>query len=160
MTASTASAAAPERAPSVLVILAVRDAGERLRECLQALAAPTYPRLGVLAIDDASTDGSNEVLVHALGEGRVIRHERRLGLSRSFAEAVAHPGAGGADFVLLLHDDAALDPEAVTRLVEATTLEGAERVGIVGAKIVDWDHPRRLRDVGRSADPFGDPLSA
>ncbi len=159
MTASTASAAAPERAPSVLVVLAARDAGERLRECLQALAAQTYPRLGVLAIDDASTDGSNEVLVQALGEGRVIRHERRVGLSRSFADAVSHPVAGGADFVLLLHDDAALDPEAVTRLVEATTLEGAERVGIVGAKIVDWDHPRRLRDVGRSADRFGHPYS-
>jgi GT2 family glycosyltransferase len=159
MSASTASVAAPERAPSVLVILAVRDAAEWLRECLQALAAQTYPRLGILAIDDASTDGSHDILVQALGEGRVLTHERRVGLSRSFAEAVAHPVATGADFVLLLHDDAALDPEAVTHLVEATTLEGAERVGIVGAKIVDWDHPRRLRDVGRSADRFGHPYS-
>src|SRR5438034_11171818 len=160
MTASTASAAATlERAPSVLVVLVVRDAAEWLRECLQALAAQTYPRLGILAIDDASADGSDGVLLQALGEGRVIRHAERAGLSRSFAEAVSHPVAGEADFVLLLHDDAALDPEAVTRLVEATTLEGAERVGIVGAKIVDWDHPRRLRDVGRSADRFGHPYS-
>jgi GT2 family glycosyltransferase len=159
MTASIAPSAAPERAPSVLVVLAVRDAAEWLRECLQALAVQTYPRLGVLAIDDASTDGSHEILVQALGDGRVIRHEERLGLSRSFHDGVAHPVAGGADFVLLLHDDAALDPEAVTRLVEATTLEGAERVGIVGAKVVDWDHPRRLRDVGRSADRFGHPYS-
>src|SRR5438034_4374682 len=160
MTASTASAAATlERAPSVLVVLVVRDAAEWLRECLQALAAQTYPRLGILAIDDASADGSDGVLLQALGEGRVIRHAERAGLSRSFAEAVSHPVAGEADFVLLLHDDAALDPEAVTRLVEATTLEGAERVGIVGAKVVDWDHPRRLRDVGRSADRFGHPYS-
>jgi GT2 family glycosyltransferase len=159
MTTSTASAAAPERAPSVLVVLAVRDAAEWLRECLQALAAQTYPRLGILAVDDASTDGSNEILIQALGEGRVLRHERRLGLSTSFAEAVAQPVAAEADFVLLLHDDAALDPEAVTRLVEATTLAGAQRVGIVGAKVVDWDHPRRLRDVGRSADRFGHPYS-
>jgi GT2 family glycosyltransferase len=160
MTASTASAAAtPERAPSVLVVLVVRDAARWLRECLQALASQTYPRLGILAVDDASADGSNEVLLQALGDGRVIRHEERMGQSRSFAEAVAHPVAGEADFVLLLHDDAALDPEAVTRLVEATTLEGAQRVGIVGAKIVDWDQPRRLRDVGRSADRFGHPFS-
>src|SRR4029450_5910163 len=102
MTASTASAAAPERAPSVLVVLAVRDAAEWLRECLQALAAQTYPRPGSLAVDDASTDGSNEILVQALGEGRVLRHERRLGPARSFAEALAQPVAAGADFVLLL----------------------------------------------------------
>src|SRR5436190_3503790 len=159
MTSSTASVAAPDRAPSVLVILAVRDEAERLRECLQALAAQTYPRLGILAIDEASSDGSHEVLVHALGEGRVIRHDERVGLSGSFADALAQPVAAEADFVLLLHDDAALDPDAVARLVEATTLEGAERVGIVGAKVVDWDHPRRLRDVGRSADRFGHPYS-
>jgi GT2 family glycosyltransferase len=96
MTASIAPSAAPERAPSVLVVLAVRDAAEWLRECLQALAVQTYPRLGVLAIDDASTDGSHEILVQALGEGRVIRHEERLGLSRSFRDGVAHPVAGGA----------------------------------------------------------------
>src|SRR5262249_39039578 len=103
--------------------------------------------------------GSHEILVHALGEGRVIRHGERIGLSGSFADALAQPVAGEADFVLLLHDDAALDPDAVTRLVEATTLEGAERVGIVGAKVVDWDPPRRFRDVGRSADRFGHPYS-
>src|SRR6266581_3792416 len=155
MSANTASSSPPERVPSVLVVLAVRDAAEWLRECLQALAAQTYPRVGVLAVDDASSDGSNELLVQALGEGRVLRHDIRLGLSRCFDEAVAHPVAAEADFVLLLHDDAILDPETVTRLVEATMLPGAERVGIVGAKIVDWGHPRRLRDVGRSADLFG-----
>ncbi|MFL5393383.1 MAG: glycosyltransferase family 2 protein, partial [Myxococcales bacterium] len=160
MSATTAYSSPPERAPSVLVVLAVRDAAEWLRECLQALAVQTYPRVGVLAVDDASTDGSNELLVQALGEGRVLRHDTHMGLSRSFDEAVAHPVAAEADFILLLHDDAVLDPEAVARLVEATMLAGAERVGIVGAKIVDWDHPRRLRDVGRSADLFGHPYSA
>src|SRR5947209_713458 len=160
MSATTASSSPPERVPSVLVVLAVRDAAEWLRECLQALAAQTYPRVGVLAVDDASADGSNELLVQALGEGRVLRQDIRLGLSRCFDEAVAHPVAAEADFVLLLHDDAILDPETITRLVEATMLAGAERVGIVGAKIVDWGHPRRLRDVGRSADLFGHPYSA
>ena len=160
MSATTAYSSPPEPVPSVLVVLAVRDAAEWLRECLQALAAQTYPRVGVLAVDDASEDGSNELLLQALGEGRVLRHDIHLGLSRCFDEAVAHPVAAEADFVLLLHDDAVLDPEAVARLVEATMLAGAERVGIVGAKIVDWDHPRRLRDVGRSADLFGHPYSA
>jgi hypothetical protein len=30
-----------------------------------------------------------------------------------------------------------------------------ENVGVVGPKVVDWDEPRLLRDVGRSADRFG-----
>jgi len=48
----------------------------------------------------------------------------------------------------------------VARLVEAATgIPGVDRVGVVGAKIVDWDDPRELRDVGRSADRFGHPYS-
>ncbi|MGZ4149863.1 MAG: glycosyltransferase family 2 protein [Actinomycetota bacterium] len=145
--------------PSVLAIVIVRNAAEWLRESLQALGAQSYARIAVLAIDDGSTDGSHDLLVHALGEGRVVRHDEPHGIARSFDEATSLPVAKEADFLLLLHDDVALDPEAVAGLVDATTLPGVEGVGIVGAKIVDWDEQRRLRDVGRSADRFGHPYT-
>ena len=159
MTADISSAPEPEDVPSVLVVLVVRNAAGWLRECLQALAAQTYPRVGILAVDDGSTDGSHEQLVHALGEGRVIRNETPLGMARAFDAALSQGVPGEADFLLLLHDDAVLDPEVVARLVDATQLPGVERVGIVGAKVVDHEHPRELRDVGRSADRFGHPYS-
>jgi GT2 family glycosyltransferase len=164
MTAATApsttrSPAVDERMPSVLAVVIVRNAAEWLRESLQSLGAQTYARLAVLAIDDGSTDGSHDLLVHALGEGRVIRHDEPHGIARSFDEATTLPVAKEADHLLLLHDDVALDPEAVLRLVDATTLPGVEGVGIVGAKIVDWTEQRRLRDVGRSADRFGHPYT-
>ena len=159
MTADTSSAPEPEDVPSVLVVLVVRNAAGWLRECLQALAAQTYPRVGILAVDDGSTDGSHEQLVHALGEGRVIRNETPLGMARAFDAALSQGVPAEADFLLLLHDDAVLDPEVVARLVDATQLPGVERVGIVGAKVVDHEHPRELRDVGRSADRFGHPYS-
>ena len=46
------------------------------------------------------------------------------------------------------------------RLVEAAVGIGVEDVGIVGAKIVDRDDPRSLRDIGRSSDRFGHPSSS
>ena len=68
--------------------------------------------------------------------------------------------AKGADFILILEPSAALDRDAVARLVEAAVGIGVEDVGIVGAKIVDRDDPRSLRDIGRSSDRFGHPASA
>jgi GT2 family glycosyltransferase len=152
--------AATDHAPAVLVVLVVRNAAGWLRECLAALAGQTYSRLAVLAIDDGSSDGSHEILVQALGERRVVRHASPIGLARSFDDALALPVAAAADFLLLMHDDSALDPEAVARMVEATQMKGVERVGVVGAKVVDWEMPRRLRDVGRSADRFGHPYTS
>src|SRR5919201_1575155 len=116
VTTSVDRPAAPDavRTPSVLVLLVVRDGTGWLRDTLLSLARQTYARLGIVAVDNASTDGSAELLVRALGEGRVLALDRN---------------------------------------------RGVERVGVVGPKVVDWDDPRVLREVGRSTDAFGHPYT-
>ena len=148
--------AAHERTPTVLVILVVRDAAAWLRETLAALAAQTYPRMAVLGVDDGSGDDSRQILEQALGERRVIALPRPGGLANAIRVAMDQPAASEADLVLMLHDDAALDPDALQRLVEAAVgIPRIDHVGVVGCKVVDWNEPRRLLDVGRSADIFG-----
>ncbi|HEX6231051.1 MAG TPA: glycosyltransferase family 2 protein [Actinomycetota bacterium] len=159
-TAERSSAADTVRTPSVLVVLVARNAARWLRECLQSLAAQTHTRLGVLAVDNASTDETNEILQQALGEARVVTLDENRGLAGALRVAVGIPAAGRADYLLVLHDDIALAPDAVARLVEAAEgIEGVERVGVVGPKVVDWEDPRLLREVGRSTDRFGHPYS-
>ena len=92
----------PAHGPSVLGILVVRAADPALRECLHALATQTYPTFGVLAIDDATSDDTHELLVRALGAERVIRNETPLGYAESFGVALALPVAAAADHVLLV----------------------------------------------------------
>ena len=148
------------RSPSVLIVLVVHDGASWLRECLASLAAQTHPRLGVVAVDTASTDDSRAILAQALDERRVIALPENVGLAGALKAAVELPGAEKADYLLVLHDDAALGPDAVARLVDAATgIRGIERVGVVGPKVVDWDDPRVLREVGRSTDAFGHPFT-
>jgi GT2 family glycosyltransferase len=159
-TADRSDAADAVRTPSVLVVLVTRDAVRWLRETLRSLAAQTHPRLGVLAVDNGSTDGTRALLVQALGEQRVIALGHNRGLAGALAAASELAPAHEADYLLVLHDDVALAPDAVARLVEAAEgIHGVERVGIVGPKIVDWDDPKVLREVGRSTDRFGHPYS-
>jgi GT2 family glycosyltransferase len=148
------------RDPSVLVVLVASDAARWLRGCLQSLANQSQGRLGVVAVDNASTDGTRELLEQALGEQRVLRFDQDRGLAGALRAAFDLPAAAAADYVLVLHDDTALAPDAVARLVEAAEgLQGVERVGVVGPKVVDWEDPRLLREVGRSTDRFGHPYS-
>jgi GT2 family glycosyltransferase len=162
VTTSTDPSAATDavRSPSVLVVLVVHDGAPWLRDCLASLAAQTHPRLGVVAVDNASGDDSRAILVRALGERRVIELPENLGLAGALKAAVELPAAEKADYLLILHDDAALGPDAVARLVDAATgIRGIERVGVVGPKVVDWEDPRVLREVGRSTDAFGHPFT-
>jgi GT2 family glycosyltransferase len=147
----------PRKEPSVLVVLVVHDGLPWLRECLRSLSRQTHPRLGVVAVDNASADGSREVLEQALGEGRVISMDRNVGLPAAMQEGLKVDAADQADYILLLHDDTALEPEAVSRMVEAA--ERVDGVGVVGPKVLDWEDPRVLREVGQSTDGFGYPYS-
>jgi GT2 family glycosyltransferase len=139
--------------PSVLAIVVVRDGAAWIRRTLSSLARQTHARFGVLAVDNASTDDSARILEQVLGPRRVVKLDSDLGFPGAIRKALELPVAAEADFLLLLHDDTALDPDAVTQLVEAAQRVGG--TGVVSPKILDWDQPEVLREVGFAADRLG-----
>ena len=138
--------------PSVLVVLVVKDGEAWLPQCLMGLAKQTHPRIGVLAVDNASADRSPDLLEAALGPGRVIRLPGNAGFGSAVAVALESEAARQADYALLLHDDTFLEPGAVSALVEAA--ERIDGVGIVGPKVLDWEQPQVLREIGLATDRF------
>ena len=140
-----------ELAPSVLVVLVVRDAAGWLRGCLSALGAQTYPRMGVVAVDDASSDGSSRpARGRRWATGASSPPTVTAVSAGSVRAALEIPAARAADYLLVLHDDTALDPDAVTRLVEAAIGMRVENVGVVG--------PEGRGLGGAAAAPGGRPL--
>src|SRR5256885_13838161 len=117
-TVEAAGSVRTSRPPSVLVVLVAKDGAAWLRQCLVGLSRQTYQRLRVIAIDNASVDGSGALLDQALGADRVIHLEANVGFGAAVAAALGVPDAAEADYVLLLHDDALLAPDAIHRMVE------------------------------------------
>jgi GT2 family glycosyltransferase len=140
-----------------LVVLVAGDGLDRVRACLAALSKQTHPRLGVLAVDDASPDGSEDFLRSSLGDERVIRLPEPVGFAGAVSTALRSDAAARADYVLLMRDDTVLAPGAIGALVEAA--ERMEGVGVAGPKVLDADDPSILRDIGQSIDLFGHPYS-
>jgi GT2 family glycosyltransferase len=87
----------------------------------------------------------------------VIRLTRNEGFPGSVSAALSLPVARLADFVLLIHDDTVLAPDSVASLV-AAAVDG-EGAGVVGPKVLDWERPQVLREIGMASDPFGYPYS-
>ncbi len=140
--------------PSVLVLLVATDAETWLPETLRGLRVQQHAPLKVLAIDNASTDGTPAILERAFGTGRVVALPERVGYGHALAAGLKVAVERGIDAhaFLLLHDDAALAPGAIEAMVEA--LRGDD-VGIVGAKLLEWDDERALQDIGRTTDRYG-----
>jgi len=139
---------------AVLVLLVATDGARWLPETLRGLRAQKHRPIKIIAVDNASTDGSGDMLTKAFGERRVVTLERRVGYGRALAAAlkVAAERSMEADAFLLLHDDTCLDPGAIEQMIEAL---GEDNVGIVGCKLLDWDDRDVLQDIGRTTDRYG-----
>ena len=146
-------------APPVVAVMVVHDPGAWFDEVLAGLARQDYANLKTLVLVDGDVDGSGDVAarVAAVVPRAFVRAiEHRAGFGR-VANEVLRLVEGDNGFFCFLHDDVALEPDAIRLLVEEMYRSNA---GIVGPKLVDWDEPTVLQHVGYAVDRFGeiDPL--
>lgn len=147
--------------PSILAIVVTHDGRDWLRQSLIGLNAQRYPGLDVLVIDDA-TPGHREpptprrIAKRHLRKRRwgYVRTPRPLGFGGAINWALSRVRTD-ADLLLFLHDDAVLEPGSVELMVKR--LLSDETTAIVGPKIVSWDDPETLEEVGMAIDRLGYP---
>lgn len=142
-----------EFAPPVVAVVASADPGSWFEECLASLGAQDYPNLDVLVVDDASATDLTTRVAGVLPGAYVRALELKGGLSAAFDEALT--GVDGASFFLFCHDDVALDPDTVRELVSESFRSNA---AVVGPKLVDWESPERLLQIGLNVTRRGHAL--
>lgn len=103
----------------VSLILPIHNAERFLDRCLQSASAQTEPALEIICIDDASTDGSRDILAAYASRDsrfRIVHRERNGGESVARNQGIAL--AQGEYLAFLDHDDM-LEPDACRRLYMA-----------------------------------------
>ncbi|CAN5366795.1 glycosyltransferase [soil metagenome] len=146
------SAAPAPPTPRVLAVVVTCDGADWVTGALRTLGAQGYPALEIIAVDNASTDGTAAILTRRLPPERVVTMDRNVGFGRAVAAALRTEAAAEVDYVLLVHDDMALMPDAVQWLVSA--MEADATLSVVGPKLREWDEEPLLQQVGMSADTF------
>jgi GT2 family glycosyltransferase len=132
--------------PSVTIVFLVFNRREQLRESLRrTLYDSTYPSelVDVIVIDNASTDGSADMVHDEFPDVQLIRREENIGVS---AWNDGFEAAGG-DYVLALDDDCYLPPDGLERAVAAALENDADLVsfGVASTEDSDYRFDRRYR---------------
>lgn len=129
--------------PSVAIIILTWNGKELTLDCLDSLSRLTYENAAVYVVDNASTDGTAEAVRERFGDAvTILRNDSNLGFSRGNNAGMKAALEDGHDLILLLNNDTVVDPECVSRLVDA--LERSPASGIVGPKIYYYTPPDRI----------------
>jgi GT2 family glycosyltransferase len=130
-----ASPASTRTACDASIVIVSFNTRELLRECLTTVqreaGSVSYE---VIVVDNASHDGSADMVAQAFPWARLVRSAANLGFAA--ANNAAFPLAQGR-YVVLLNSDAFLRPEALARAV--ARMDADPRVGLAGARLVGRD---------------------
>jgi GT2 family glycosyltransferase len=133
----------------VAVVLNWNNAPDTLR-CLAALEASDADGFEVVVVDNASTDGSVAVLRARYPDLALLENRENLGYAGGNNVGIQYALDRGADYVLLLNDDAVVAPDALSALLDAA--QDHPGVGFLGPKVLSLEEPRQLLSAGGILD--------
>lgn len=140
--------------PLVTIGVPVHNGGPTLRRALEAVIAQDYPNVEIIVSDNASTDGSLDVIREYLPRVphmRLIVHERNIGGSANFQLLVRE--ANGKYFFWAADDDE-WHPTFTSRLVAALEIRPDTGLGFTAIERLRSDHTRfDLLRFGGPLDP-------
>ncbi len=119
---------------TVDVVIPSWNTRELLRQCLESLGAGTALPGRVVVVDNASRDGTQEMVTERFPDAELLRNQENLGFAAAANRGVRHCEA---PYVLLLNSDAQLEPGTLDELVDA--IDQRSDRAIVGAQILAQD---------------------
>ncbi len=132
-----------------IIILNWNAAADTIR-CVRKIASWRHLQPTILVVDNASTDGSPEVISRECPGVHLIRNSTNLGFAAGNNQGIVEALSTGDAPILLLNNDAWIEENDVIRLLE--TLQTHEQIGLIGPLLFDAEQKDRLLAAG-SKDP-------
>jgi hypothetical protein len=128
------------------VVIPTWNARSLLAEALASIEAQTVP-VEIVVVDNASTDGTAEMLATRFPRVTVVRNPDNIGFGRAINRGAQE--AAGADVIVLVNNDVVCEPEFVERLLEPFA---DRRIGMVAGVLLQGSAPGLIDSAGIELD--------
>lgn len=119
----------------VSIIILNWNTRDLLAQCLASVYAyPPEGKFEVFVVDNASSDGSVQMVQEQFPQVRLIRNAKNVGFAQANNQAIL---LSQGCYLLLINSDAIATPGAIQSLV--SLVETEPRAGIVGARLLNLD---------------------
>lgn len=129
----------------VAAVVVTYNRKELLRECLQALLVQTRPLDEIIVIDNASIDGTDQIVPIEFSQVTYVRLPENIGGAGGFHEGMRLAYEKGHDWIWVMDDDVIPSPDALESLL-LVSIEG-EQIGLLCSHVVWRDGSPHIMNV-------------
>ncbi len=117
----------------VAAVVVTYNRKDLLRECLQALLNQTRPLDEIIVIDNASTDGTEQMVPQEFPQVMYVGLPENIGGAGGFHEGMKLAYEKGYDWIWVMDDDAVPTDDALEQLLRPELLQGEEVYALASA---------------------------
>jgi GT2 family glycosyltransferase len=137
--------------PPVGVVIVNHNLKASLQETIESFKKVNYPGLQIVVSDNASTDGSQEMVRKLFPDVHVLAHKEEKGYARAASLGMAFL-ADKTKYIFSTTNDVVVDPEILNVLVDFA--EADPQTGVLGTKIYFFDRPNVIWHAGGRVNPI------
>ena len=115
----------------VSVTIVTYNSGRFIKRCLESVLAQKYPHKEIIVVDNASTDGTIDILEQFEDRCQVYYNDENIGFAAAQNQAIK---LSNGDWVLTLNPDVLLLPNFIQALVDAGQFD--PKIGTVCGKLL------------------------